>query len=362
MRDKDMPSIKDLEASQIRCCACSGRFNFSPDMQLQMTKCPSCQTPNFVPGKIASYWLVRPLGGGGMGSVYMGIQPSSKKKFAVKIIAPGSGKTKQLQAVLAREIEAIKEIGPYPGIVSLTDFSLDSDFYAAFECVDGTRLDELIESDGPMELEEALDLILQLIDIESFIVSHGRLYRDIKPENIIVDDEGNLTLLDFGLCIPCSELAQANSGIFVEGSPFYIPPERIVGCPEGEYSEIYSIGMLLFYMLSGKTYYSKNNIEHDEIRALLLKHVQSPRLPSVEPHLLKLGVPKSLVAVIDRMIYRKPSARYLSFDDLRDDLEDIRSEIPGRHRKISKILLVELVIVVIIISACLILFFFDGLL
>lgn len=296
-----------------------------------------------------------------MGAVYLGLQPGSKKKFAVKIIPPHSEKKTQLQAALRREIEAIQEIGAHPGIVALPDFSVQGDHYAVFEFASGTRLDELIESDGPMDVEDALDVIIQLLDIEAFIASRGRLYRDMKPENIIIDDDGNVKLFDFGLCIPFTELEHANSGIFVEGSPFYIPPERIVGCPEGEYSEIYSIGMLLFYMLSGKTYYSRNNIEHDEIRALLLKHVQSPRLPSVEPHLLKRGVPKSLISVIDRMIYRKPSARYLSFEDLREDIEDIRSEIPSRHRKISGIFLAELLIAAIIIVVWLLLVLFDKL-
>ena len=161
-------------------------------------------------------------------------------------------------------------------------------------------------------------------------------------------------LFDYGLCIPLDDAATCNNGNTLEGSPFYLPPERVVGAPEGEYSEIYSLGMVMFHMLSGHTYYSRSAFSADKVKSLLLKHVKSPRLSSVGVSLRNTS--PEMINLLDRMLARFPNERYPDFLSLKMELERIYG--PKEHdRLLRNIVYFEMVSIIIIVSTALLIIY-----
>ncbi|OGV40225.1 MAG: hypothetical protein A2X48_20730 [Lentisphaerae bacterium GWF2_49_21] len=269
-----------------------------------------------IPLRIRDYWLYEPLGGGGMGSVYKAISEKDDRMYAVKVLSRKEKYNQDLVKTILREGKIGSAVGKHKNIIDIIDYGLDGDeYFLITEFIAGERLDLMVESRKQIPEKEAVEFTLQLIDAEMHIIKAGYLFRDIKPENIIINKAGELKLIDYGLCVSLHDAANhENITDELNGSPFYIPPERIVGAPEGEYSEIYSLGMILFYMLAGRTYYSLA-----EVNDLVTKHLTSLRVLSVGSF-LKHCNPK-IVAIIDRMIARKPIKRYHDFATLKQDLE-----------------------------------------
>ncbi len=308
--------INSFNAGFLTCESCGAKLALSGCEPLAITKCPSCGTANFVPYKVSSFWLYQPLGGGGMGRVYKACNDNGSCEFAVKLLPGTMSNDAHLIENLSREAQAGKALGTHKNIISILDYGKsNSDFFIVSDYVKGERLDHLIGTKKRFNEKDAWLYALQIIEAEKHILSKGYLFRDLKPENIIVEENGNLKLYDYGLCVSISDMAsgQAHSDQ-IEGSPFYLPPERVVGAPEGEYSEIYSLGMIVFHMIAGKTYYSES-----EIKELISKHVNSLRISSVENHLKHCN--QETISIIDKMIKRRPNDRYHSFDLLKMDID-----------------------------------------
>jgi serine/threonine-protein kinase len=320
-----LKNIKDLENGILNCESCGAPMPLSEHQALSLSKCLKCSAVNFIPMRIGVYWLFKPLGGGGMGRVYMATDSESGEDYAVKLLhnvkdgsKTGSEPNNQLLENLMREARAGKALESHKNIVQVVGYGqIGSDFFIVTKYVSGNRLDDIIRQKGFFSEDEAIEIIMQVLEAEIHILSKGYFYRDIKPENIIVEENGNVKIYDYGVCLPAAEAAAGTGHMGeIEGSPFYLPPERVVGAPEGEYSEIYSLGMLLFHMLAGRTYYSEA-----DIKELVSKHVVSLRIMSVATQLTHCS--PATVAVIDKMIKRKPNDRYHSFADLKKDLEDL---------------------------------------
>lgn len=326
--DRNAPKLKDLEKGMLRCGRCGVSIPLEEESMtaLELNKCPGCEYPVFHPLRVKDFWLYQPLGGGGMGSVYKAISTRDPRKvYAVKVLPRKSKFSTTLIKAILTEGETGMKLGRHRNLIEVVDYGqAGEEYFLASEFVSGQRLDVVVESAGVLSERQGLETIMQLMDAEEHICSCGYLFRDIKPENVIVEPNGNVRLFDYGLCLPLEKAVADNNSGFIEGSPFYIPPERVVGAPEGEYSEIYSLGMLLFYMLAGKTYFSKATYSRDELKGLLMKHVASPRLPSVAPNLK--GRSEKVVTLIDRMIYRIPRSRYASFAVVRKDIDKIYAQ------------------------------------
>lgn len=304
----------------IPCLGCGYANQFeSAEQPLSVFSCGRCQAPVIHPLRIRDYWLFQPLGGGGMGSVYKAIQEQTGREFAVKVLSREGRRNPDFIQAMVREATAGQAIGSHPNLVAHLECGEENgEYFIVSEFASGDRLDQLIEHHGPLPERTAVAICRQLLEAEMHICQHGYLFRDMKPENVLyVLETQEVRLLDFGLCLPLAEMAAGhNVGDELEGSPFYLPPERIVGAPEGEYSEVYSLGMLLFFMLTGRTYYSQADIE-----TLVTKHVSSLRVSSVSNRLQHCNA--GLVLVLDRMIARNPNQRYPNLASLRQSLDQV---------------------------------------
>jgi len=318
------PELDDLREGYVSCPGCSKRVPLSDYEGLSVVDCPFCSTPMFIPVRIKGFWLYEPLGGGGMGSVYKAMSGDAPGAFAVKVLPRSKKHDPALISALEREGRIWKVLGKFPHIAEVVDYGAEDDeHFIASRFVQGTRLDIYISTASRLSERQAIDILSQIIDAELHIVNCGFLYCDIKPENvIIVEETATAKLFDFGLCVSLEKAANPDPSEKLEGSPFYLPPERIVAAPEGEYSEVYSLGMLLFHMLAGETYFSQA-----AARELVTKHVRSIRIGSVRSKLPHCS--DGLVEILDSMIQKDPAARPQSLADLKNRLDDVSLNVDG---------------------------------
>ncbi len=322
--DESKPDIDQLNAGELFCPACGAKIDFQGVDALTVVDCVKCSAPVFVPRKVGHFWLYSPLGRGGMGEVYKAVSEGRSGDFAVKIPLRGSEGDPGLAAILRREGEVGGLLGSFPHIVEVVEYNTGAGLpYLATRFVNGVRLDVYISNASRLSERQALDIIIQIMDADIHILNCGFLYRDIKPENVlIVEDTATAKLFDYGLCVSLERAARPVPSDALEGSPFYMPPERIIASPEGEYSEVYSLGMLLFHMLAGETYFSPK-----DVKELVTNHVRTERGGSVGSR-LKHCSPR-VVEALNRMIQRDPAARIGSLLEARDTLDDLASGALG---------------------------------
>lgn len=316
------PTIKELENGIYRCLSCGIKLEMTGDgFNSTLTPCPKCSSPLFHPFQVGVYWCVRPLGGGGMGSVYYALSASDKCEYAVKVVPKWLAGKASLVDNLRKEAKTGMAIGSHKNLITIADYGdTDGGQFMAMELVKGDRLDSIITSQGGLTELRAWEIVAQLVEAEEHICSKGYLFRDMKPENILVEADGNVRLFDYGLCTTIAKASEGATTNEVVGSPFYLPPERVIGSAEGEHSEIYSLGMVLYHMLSGTTYYSNS-----EIGQLMVKHLTFPRFTSVGTRLK--GCSPETVAILDKMLARFPAQRYFDFHSLKTAMTPLLSKL-----------------------------------
>ena len=316
------PDLDLLNGHCYECEFCESVHSLINAVPLSMTKCPDCGASNFIPYLVKNYWLYKPLGGGGMGSVYKAVYWKNVDwEFAVKVLPRGKKDDPHLIESLINEATIGKSFGTHPHLVAVADYGRYNDeYFAALEFTSGKRLDQIIGMSDEINQKYVLLWALQLLSAEQRIWDSGYLYRDMKPQNIMIDPNGNAVLYDYGLCLPISKSLNPDSSI-VDGSPLYMPPERIVGTGENMSSEIYSIGMVMFHALTKKTYYTSTGAYE-----LARKHVTSLRISSVASRLPASTNPL-IAPLLDKMIARVPTKRYQSFKDLAVAIKRIYEKI-----------------------------------
>ena len=316
--------LKLLQQGNLKCSNCSFVLHLDDYEELEVATCPECNAPIFIPLKIKNYYLFSPLGGGGMGSVYKAIDEITFEYLAIKILPRQHRNNPSMKSDLLLEGKIGSIIGVAPNIVDVVDYGEEDDeTFIAFRYIQGSRLDIFVSSSDSLSEKLALDILLQIIEAELHIVNCGFLYRDIKPENIIiVEQTSTVKLLDFGLTLPLAQAQNPDEADLLEGSPYYLPPERIVSAPEGEHSEVYSLGMLLFFMVSGKTYFSKSEVQH-----IIGKHIRTVRIATVANRLKQCST--EFCQLIDKMIKRNPNERFRNLMELKEAVLKVYENAPG---------------------------------
>ncbi len=318
------PTVEAFKSRIIHCRNCGAELDFSECEGLTDSACYECELPFIVPYHISKFWIFGICGEGGMGSVYRAISENEEAEceFAIKLLPPGQSRDPFLIASLLEEARIASTFGIHPHLSPIEEYGdAKGDYYVAMEMIPGRTLDEVIDNEVQIEYKRIIKWILQLLSAEQRICEKGYLYRDLKPQNIIIDDDDNVCLIDYGLCAKLENVEKLNQGDDLQGSPHFLPPERIIGDPEDWRGEIYSLGMILFYCLTKQTYYSPT-----EISGLIKKHVVSLRFASVQTR-LPSNVKKNVADVIDKMIARDPEKRYSSFVELAKELKVIYKQM-----------------------------------
>ena len=267
------------------------------------------------PGTMLSgrYEIIEMVGSGGMSEVYKAKCHVLNRFVAIKVLKPEF--SSDVNFVTKFRIEAQSAAGlSHPNIVNVYDVGEDNGvYYIVMELVEGITLKEYIQKHGRIEPKEAIDFAIQIAQGVQAAHEHHTIHRDIKPQNIILANNGTLKVTDFGLAKAASSSTTTTNAM---GSVHYISPEQARGGFSDERSDIYSLGITLYEMLTGHVpFEGENNV------AIALMHIQSEM---VSPREYYPDIPTSLEKIIRKCTQKKPERRYLTANALIADLYRVK--------------------------------------
>ena len=256
------------------------------------------------------YRIIRKLGSGGMANVYLAEDQELGRRVAIKILNDRHANDDQFVERFRREAKNAAGLS-HPNIVSIYDRGeAEGTYYIAMEFLDGRSLKELIVGRGPAPVNVAIDYTRKILDALRFAHRNGIVHRDIKPHNVIVDAEGRVKVTDFGIArAGTSQMTEVGSII---GTAQYLSPEQAKGAPVDQTSDLYSVGIVLYELLTGKVPFSG-----DSPVEIAMKHISAvPEPPSAH----RPDVPEDLDLIVLRALGKTPEERYPSAEAMDEDL------------------------------------------
>lgn len=251
------------------------------------------------------------VGGGGMANVYLARDMILDRDVALKILRMDFNNDEQFIKRFNREAQSATSLA-HPNIVSIYDVGEDGDiYYIVMEYVEGMTLKQYIQKNDPIPIETALDIMKQITAAISHAHQNGIIHRDIKPQNILMDHDGHIKITDFGIAIALSatNITQTNA---VLGSVHYLSPEQARGGMANKKSDIYSLGIVMFELFTGRLpFYGESAI------SIALKHLQSAT-PS--PKRWNPDIPQSVENIILKATAKDSFYRYESVDAMWEDI------------------------------------------
>ena len=259
------------------------------------------------------YRIMRKLGAGGMANVYLAEDQELGRRVAIKILNDRHAGDDQFVARFRNEAKNAASLS-HPNIVSIYDRGeAEGTYYIAMEYLDGKSLKELILERGPAPVSVAVDYARQILAALRFAHRNGLVHRDIKPHNVLVDGEGHVKVTDFGIArAGASQMTEEGSII---GTAQYLSPEQARGTQVDQTSDLYSLGIVLYEMLTGAVPFTG-----DSPVEIAMKHLSAtPEALSTQ----RADIPHALDMVVLRALAKDPTARYPSADEMDADLERV---------------------------------------
>ncbi|WP_227494349.1 serine/threonine-protein kinase [Ramlibacter pallidus] len=261
---------------------------------------------------LGRYRVVRELGRGAMGVVYLAEDDALQRQVAVKtlLLPDDAAERRHLEARFQQEAKAAGGLN-HPNIITIHDLGREGDWlYIAMELLQGVELRDRMAGEL-LPLDEALDIAAQVAAALGAAHQRGVVHRDIKPGNIMLVGGGHAKIMDFGIARMKTSQVRTQSGTMM-GSPKYMSPEQVGGHPVDHRSDIFSLGSMLYEMVAGVPAFSGENLGH-LLNAIL--HGQPP--PASQ---FRAGVPARLDDIIGRAMQKNPAARYQDAAEMARDL------------------------------------------
>ncbi len=260
------------------------------------------------------YRIIRKLGAGGMANVYLAEDQELGRRVAIKILDDRHAADNSFIERFRREAKNAAGLS-HPNIVSIYDRGeAEGTYYIAMEYLSGRSLKELIVGRGPTPMRIALDYARQILAALGFAHRHGIVHRDIKPHNVVVDADGRLKVTDFGIARSgASQMTEVGSII---GTAQYLSPEQARGSPVDQRSDVYSVGIVLYEMLTGKVPFTG-----DTPLEIAMKHLSEVPVPPSE---VRDDIPDDLDMVVLRALAKDPEDRYQTASEMDADLARIQ--------------------------------------
>jgi serine/threonine protein kinase len=311
-------------------------------------------TITYAPGaRIDHYEIIKMLGHGGMSRVYLARDVNNQQQVVLKFVNDDLIGNIAVYERYKRESEIGSRINhPYIQQMLNTDEER-SDQYLVMEYIQGRTLRSVLEdyAPNPMPVDEALRIILQVCDALAYCHEHGVLHRDIKPENIMLQDDGHIKIIDFGVALLEGARRVTWRGLTgTVGTPDYMSPEQLKGERGTAASDIYSVGIILYEMLCGRTPFDGENVF-----AVMNQHVsQDP--PSILDYNPDLS--QELATVVMKAIRRDPQKRYKTMREMLDDLNHLEQvkavpyhpDKPQANNLMQQFRLAAIIIVIILLA------------
>lgn len=262
-----------------------------------------------IPTDILNYRVVRLLGSGGMGSVYLAVNTNIDQQVAIKVLRPEFAHNAELRAKFKKEAELLCSLD-HPGIVKFLNYvETPQGVFLIMEYVKGITLEEYIKHKNGLIVEsKAYPMLKEILEAFEYAHSKGIVHQDIKPSNIIIQEDGHIKIMDFGIARIISESQQKGT---VMGTPEYMSPEQIYGKEVDGRSDIYSLGVLIHNMLTGKAPYDSTRLTEQEIKRRVVKE-ELPRMIEYYPY-----VSEKIQKVVDKSTQKIPEARYQNCGEMK---------------------------------------------
>ncbi|RFB19108.1 Stk1 family PASTA domain-containing Ser/Thr kinase [Bacillus sp. HNG] len=258
------------------------------------------------------YKILEVIGGGGMANVYLARDVILERDVAIKVLRLDFSNDEEFIKRFRREAHAATSLA-HPNIVSIYDVGEEEDiYYIVMEYVPGQTLKQYIQRNAPLHPKEAINIMLQLTSAITHAHQNQIVHRDIKPQNILIDHDGTVKVTDFGIAVALSSttITQTNS---VLGSVHYLSPEQARGGMSTRKSDIYSLGIVMFELLTGRVPF-----EGESAVSIALKHLQTDT-PS--PKRWNATIPQSVENIILKATAKDPFHRYDTAEEMEEDLQ-----------------------------------------
>ncbi len=271
------------------------------------------------------YQIIKSIGEGGMANVYLAYDTILDRNVAVKLLRGDLASDEKFVHRFQREALSASSLN-HPNIVEVYDVGEDNgSYYIVMEYIEGRHLKDLVKKRGKLTSSEVVDIMMQITDGMSLAHDAYIIHRDIKPQNIMILENGLVKITDFGIAMAmnATQLTQTNS---VMGSVHYIPPEQASGKGSSLQSDIYSMGIVMYELLTGKLPFRGDNAVE-----IALKHLKEP-MPNIKDELPTL--PQSIANIILKATAKNPKNRYSDAKEMHEDLKTCMSDSRMKEAKI----------------------------
>lgn len=272
--------------------------------------------------KILNYQITEKIGEGGMGIVYLAVHNTLDRKVAIKVLNPSFASDNDIKERFINEAKALSGL-LHPNIVTLFDFTeFENSFCIIMEYIQGTALDVIIRKvQGPIPEHRAIKLMDRILNAFSYAHSKGIIHRDIKPSNIIIQNNDEPKVLDFGIAKILKGDTNFTKVGTAAGSVQYMSPEQILGNPTDIRTDIYSLGITLFEMLTGKQPFTSVSTSEYIIQDKITKD-PVPSVKKTNPE-----ISDRIDKIIEKATSKNPDDRYSSCDEFRNALLNINPNL-----------------------------------
>lgn len=270
------------------------------------------------------YEIVKSIGEGGMANVYLANDKILDRKVAIKVLRGDLSADEKFVRRFQREALSVSNLS-HPNIVEVYDVGEeDGQYYIVMEYIEGKTLKQLLNKRESLTLTEVIDIMTQLTDGIAHAHESYIIHRDIKPQNIMIEDDGKIKITDFGIAMAlnATQITQTNS---VMGSVHYLPPEQASGKGATIKGDIYSLGILMYELLTGTVPFKGDNAVE-----IALKHMKD-KIPSVRKQ--NPAIPQSVENIILKAAAKNPRNRYETAREMHEDLVTCLSEEHANDKK-----------------------------
>lgn len=258
--------------------------------------------------QILNYRIEGLLGEGGMSRVLLGVDPVTGQKVAIKVLHPEFAQHEQVRMLFRREARLLAKL-KHPNIVRLIRYE-ESELLLVQEYIEGINLEEYITNHrGPIPEEEARELFGKLLEAIGYVHQHDVIHRDIKPANILMTDGKEITVVDFGISKESDTVTESKTGTGI-GTPSYMSPEQVLGEKLDRRTDIYSLGVVLHQMLTGKAPYTITATENE---FKIKKRIVTEPLPRMQG--IYEYVSKEMQSIVDKATAKDRNKRYQSCEE-----------------------------------------------